>query len=109
MSSPIELLPSTNATITIAGTVSHLCPFEESIEGVPDTHDSDHVQIQYVANQGVIEANSWYEYLASFAQVRITIEDLTMKIKTDLRDAGIELISIVAEGTHAGVDIRVER
>jgi NADPH-dependent 7-cyano-7-deazaguanine reductase QueF len=99
----IEVNESERTTdIRIEGHITHQCPFE-------DEQDVGKITVHYSPWKSEIELWSFAEYLDSFAETKISHEELTRRIRSELDEwVDPRQLTVRTEFKTAGLNISVE-
>lgn len=88
-----------DVTMRVAGTLEHLCPYR-------DERDVGTVEITYRADGKTLELHALRAWLSSFAQSRLSHEELTDHIAHRLgTEHGIHLTSVVTRWVTGGMEV----
>ena len=98
--SPVRTMPESSAvTMTVAGSLVHMCP-------VVDEVDLGTVEIIWRTNGETYELHSLAEYLRGWQDSRLSHEQITDRIRHDLSLAPqIELVSVETTWLTAGLEV----
>lgn len=95
----VTVADSSDVVITASGKLRHLCPHVDEID-----HGS--VSITWRVEGKTYELHSLAEYLSSYADARISHEQITDRIRHDLSvEPGIELLSVETTWLTAGLEV----
>lgn len=87
--------------VTATGVLKHLCPFV-------DEEDHGTITVTWKVGVDTIELHALAAYLSRFEQVRISHEDLTARIASELDATGVEIVDIKTSWSTAGFAVTVE-
>jgi NADPH-dependent 7-cyano-7-deazaguanine reductase QueF len=86
-------------TVTATFPLRHLCPFK-------DEADEGRISIKWAVSKETFELHSLAEYLAEFADLKISHEELTTRI---FRELGSMVVGIETTWSTAGAEVVVTR
>jgi len=88
--------------VTVTGALQHLCPHVEEV-------DHGAVEVAWTCAGGTLELHSLRKYLDSYAQQRISHEELTHLLREDLAGvSGITDVRVITTWTTAGLSVHVQ-
>ena len=98
---PAVVPSSYGHAVTVTAPIRHLCPFVDEV-------DEGHLTVAWVTSGATVEAHSLASYLAAWASIRISHEDLVGLIAQDLSTlAGIDVVKVEARFVTAGMTFDV--
>jgi NADPH-dependent 7-cyano-7-deazaguanine reductase QueF len=100
----LEAVPEKAAgTIVTAGTpMEHLCPHQ-------DETDQGHVTVAWETTDVTLELHSLAAYLKTWANEKVSHEELTETILRDIGETGVDAVSVTTKWRTAGLDVTVVR
>lgn len=88
-----------DTTVTAWGDLSHLCPYR-------DETDNGRVRVVWQTEGQTIELHSLADYFASYADSRMSHEEITDRIRHDLSTIlGLTLLMVTTEWDTAGLEV----
>lgn len=94
-------VPATVVRVENAAIV-HLCPFRPEV-------DRGHISVEWIAQTATFELHELGTYLASFAEEKVSHEQLTSRIFDHLsRHPGVIVLGVRTRWQTAGMDVTVQ-
>lgn len=101
MSHVLTVEDASDVTVTVVGPLTHLCPHVDEV-------DTGTIEITWTAQGETYEFHSLAEYLAGFADTRMSSEAITDRIRHDLSVVPrIKLVSVTTTWDTAGLAVTV--
>lgn len=100
---PALVPEKSTARVTITGPLRHLCPHVTEV-------DDGSVEVSWICAGQTLELHALAAYLESFADERVSHEELTRQLRDELAGLqGIADVRVVTRWSTAGLAVRVER
>ena len=102
MTAPELVAAPVGAKVTASGDMNHLCPFKDEV-------DKGRATVSWTTNGATYELHSLAEYFGSFAEEKISHEQLATRVMNELNQPGVSELRVEVRYVTAGLIVEVVR